>query len=247
MKLPIRDLPQYSLDLPVSGITVKYRPHTVKEEQIHNMATMSDNDQDKLEAVFQICENCVDYNIYNIFPAEVEYLFMKIKACSDTPKIQVAYEIQPEIDPESGENIHKNCGEEIITTFDINTDVEIMYDLDKMQEYATRNEDGSWVIDLKNDIKIQIRVRPLTEITDSSMYDLIESIIDEKEDTVMYREIDFNRDELTSWIENLPSTSFENFNNFMGMTPSCVAHLDFKCRCGKVHKEDEYGVLRFLV
>ena len=247
MKLPKRDLPQYSTDLPISGIKdVKYRPHTIKEEQILNMASLSDNESDRLAAVVQITENCVDYDIHTLFPAEVEYLFMKIKACSDTPKVPVIYTVDPEIDPETGKNIHEDCGDSIESTFDINEDVYIE-DKNEMSKYATRKSDGTWIIDLKQGIKLQVRVRPLTEVSDTTIYDLTESIIDEVADTVSYKDIDFNRDEFLEWIDNIDSSAFSDFKAFMEATPSCVANLSFKCKCGKVYKEKEYGVLRFLV
>ena len=206
MKLPIRDLPLYSVYLEASDITVKYRPHTVKEEQILNMASLSDSESEKLEAVFQICENCIDYDIYKLYPAEIEYMFMKIKACSDSPKVPVVYTVDPEID-----------------------------------------KDGSWIIDLENEIKIQIRVKPLINIGHDAIYELLESIIDEKTDEVLYKDTDFNKEEIVEWVEKLPSSTFKNFNKFMDRSPTCVAHLKFKCKCGKVFEEKEYGVVRFLV
>lgn len=245
MKLPKRDLPRYSVYLEASDVTVKYRPHTVKEEQILNMASMGDDDEEKLQAVFQICENCVDYNIDELFPAEVEYLFMKIKACSDSPKVPVVYSIDPEIDTTTGKNKHENCGTEITSSFDINTDVKII--IKDMSAYGKRNKDGTWIIDLDDKLKLQIRVKPLTEISESSIFDLTVAIIDTEEDTVMYKDIDFNQDEFLDWISEMPSNVFNNFKKFMENTPSCVAELNFKCKCGKVIKETEYGVLRFLV
>ena len=245
MKLPIRALPQYTVHLPASDITVTYRPHTVKEEQILNMASMSDTDADKMAAVFQICENCVEYDITKLFPAEVEYLFMKIKACSDSPKVPVVYMIDPELD-ENGENIHKDCGESITSAFDINKDVEVVLNKD-IEKYATRGKDGTWIVDLKDGLKMQVRVKALIEVDDDSIYELVESIIDEVEDTVMFKEVDFNKEEFIEWVGSLSSYAFEDFNNFMASTPSCVAHLNFKCKCGKKIKEDETGVIRFLV
>ena len=38
MKLPKRDLPSYNIELPVSKKTVEYRPYTIKEEKIIEMA-----------------------------------------------------------------------------------------------------------------------------------------------------------------------------------------------------------------
>lgn len=245
MKLPIRTLPTYSIHLPASDVTVSYRPHTVKEEQILNMASLNDSPEDKLNAVFQICENCVDYDINKLFPAEIEYLFMKIKACSDSPKVPVIYNVEPEI--VDGKNIHEHCGNTINSAFDIDKDIEVVID-NEMEKYATRGKDGTWVIDLKEGIKIQIRVKPLIDINDDSIYELVESIIDEENDTIMFKDAnDFSKEEFTEWVGGLSSKSFDDFNKFMACTPKCVAHLKFKCKCGKVIKEDEEGLIRFLV
>lgn len=245
MKLPIRDLPQYSVHLPASDVKVSYRPHTVKEEQILNMATMSDNEEDKLRAVLQICENCVDYDLSKLFPAEIEYLFMQIKATSDTPKVPVVYSIEPELD-EDGNNIHKDCGDTIKSFFDINTDLKVNVD-SEMEKYATRGKDGTWIIELYDDIKIQVRIKPLTIIDDGAIFELTESIIDDKEDAVMFKDADFDKESFIKWVGSLPSTAFKNFNSFMEHNPRCVANIKFKCKCGKVVNEEVEGVVHFLV
>ena len=82
MKLPKRDLPLYKTDLEVSGIKdVQYRPHTIIEEQILNMAILSDEETDKLSAVVQIVENCVDIDINKIlwYYLFVGWLYERIK------------------------------------------------------------------------------------------------------------------------------------------------------------------------
>lgn len=248
MKLPKRELPVYSTDLKASGLkNIQYRPHTVKEEQILNMASLSDSDKDKLAAVKQIVENCVDYDVSTLFPAEIEYLFMKIKACSDSPKVPVIYTIVPEIDPKTGKNKHANCGETIETTFDIDKDI-VVEETGDMDKYATRAKDGSWLVDIGQSMQLQIRVKPLNaEVSESSIYELTESVIDEANDSIVYKGDDFNEEEFLEWIGSIDSSAFSKFKEFMNSTPSCVANLTFKCKCGEVYKEKEYGVLRFLV
>lgn len=251
MKLPKRDLPQYSVELPASGVTVKYRPHTVKEEQILNMAMMSDEDKDKIAAIFQITENCVDYDIHTLFPAEVEYLFMKIRATSDTSVIPVVYHIDRTETDAEGELVHnEDCLDTINSAFDINKDVKVVVDEKAMSKYATRAKSGGWVIELDTDLKMIINIRPLVDVNDDSLYELLECVIVEKgddEDEILYKDVDFNQEEFREWVEDLPSNAFDTFSKFMENIPKCQATLKFKCRCGKQYKETEEGILRFLV
>lgn len=251
MKLPKRDLPQYSVELPATGVTVKYRPHTVKEEQILNMAMMSDEDKDKIEAVFQITENCVDYDIQKLFPAEVELLFMKIRATSDTSVIPVVYHIDKTEEDADGKLIHnEDCPDTINSAFDINKDVKVVVDEKAMGKYATKAKTGGWIIKLDDDLKMVINIRPLVDVDDDSLYELLECVIVEKEggeEDLLYKDVDFTQEEFRDWVEGLPSNAFDKFSKFMEHIPKCQATLKFKCKCGHQYKEAEEGILRFLV
>lgn len=255
MRLPKRALPQYTIHLPVSKVDVKYRPHTVKEEQIINMAQMSDEDSDKLNAIFQIVANCTDYDTETLYPAEVELLFMRIRATSDTPKIPIEYTIMPEFDKD-GKNIHADCGETIKSAFDIVKDVEIVFDEDKMKEHAELAHDGGWIIDVGDGVKLKLRIRPIANGDETALYELVECIIDEKavdEETgetyeaISYKGEDYNMEEFMEWVNDMPSSAFNSFSAFMAEMPKCMATLRFKCRCGQVIEETEAGILSFLV
>lgn len=251
MKLPKRTLPQYTATLEASGVDVKYRPHTVREEQILNMAQMSDNEKDKIDAVFQIVENCVDYDIEKLFPAEIELLFMKIRATSDTPHIPIVYTVTPELD-EDGNNIHANCEEELKSTFDINKDIKIEFEEDEMLKYGKRNKDGSWLIDIGEGVSIAVRIKPIADINDDVLYELVEYIVDEEPEDpdsegIAYKDLDYNKEEFMEWINEMPSSAFQNFTKFVEHTPKCTAHIKFECTCGQVIEESESGILRFLV
>lgn len=253
MKLPKRDLPQYTTKLDASGVTVKYRPHTVKEEQIINMAMMSDEDKDKVSAILQIVENCVDYDITKLYRAEIEYLYMKIRATSDTSVVPVVYHIdRTEVDEKTGELVHKeDCPDVINSAFDINRDVNIEFDKSEMEKYAVKSKAGGWIIKLADDLRMVINIKPLVEESEDALYELLECVVvtDEEsgEDNILYKDTDFNNEEFREWIEDLPSSAFDDFSNFMIVQPACKAKLKFKCKCGKVYEEEEEGILRFLI
>jgi hypothetical protein len=60
------------------------------------MAQVSDSDNDKFKAIKQIIENCSDITTDKLHPADLQFLFLKIYAVSDTPNINVTYNIAAE-------------------------------------------------------------------------------------------------------------------------------------------------------
>ena len=99
-----------------------------------------------------------------------------------------------------------------------------------------------------NDSSIKIKINgTFTTTDDDTLYKLTECIIDEKEDTVSYKGVDYSKDDFNDWVNESPSTLFKNFETFMNLSPETQAELKFKCKCGKIFTEVETGVLRFLV
>ena len=58
MSLPKNDLPIFDIILPSNNKIIKFRPFLVKEEKILLMALESGKDEDIIEAIKQIINNC---------------------------------------------------------------------------------------------------------------------------------------------------------------------------------------------
>lgn len=101
MALPKIDLPIFEAVLPSTGVKVKYRPFTVKEEKILLVAGESDDAEQQILAIKQIANNCVyDIDVSTLAMFDLEYLLLLLRARSVDNNInfQIA-------DPDTGEDI----------------------------------------------------------------------------------------------------------------------------------------------
>ena len=86
MPLPTIEVPKYKTKIPSTGKMVTYRPFLVKEEKILLQALETgDGDEQLLEAIFQLLDNCIETK--NINPRELtnfdlEYLFLQLRSKS---------------------------------------------------------------------------------------------------------------------------------------------------------------------
>ena len=84
MALPKLGYPTFELELPSTGITIKYRPFLVKEEKVLLMALESKDEKQVVSAVKDLIKNCVITRIKvdNLPSFDLEYLFLKIRGAS---------------------------------------------------------------------------------------------------------------------------------------------------------------------
>ena len=91
MALPRVNTPTYSLDLPSTGETIKFRPFLVKEQKILMMAQDTKLDSDIADAMGKLVSSCtygsVDPTKAPMF--DIEYVFLKIRSKSVGSKIDL--------------------------------------------------------------------------------------------------------------------------------------------------------------
>ena len=81
MGLPKIDIVTFTTELPSNKQKIIYRPFLVKEEKILLMATKSDSQDDQLNAIKQIINNCVQTEIdVDKMPLfDLEWLFLQLR------------------------------------------------------------------------------------------------------------------------------------------------------------------------
>ena len=94
-KLIEKTTPRYNVTLPLSKRKLTYRPFLVKEEKVLLIST-ADLDQDDIagryKAIILLLENCTDLNdIGSLSPAEVDWLFVQIRARSVNNIVKASY------------------------------------------------------------------------------------------------------------------------------------------------------------
>ena len=82
MPLPKLAIPEYDLELPITGKKLSYRPFLVKEEKLLYLAMESQNDKEMIKAVKTIIKNCTSLKgkVEDLATFEIEYIYLKIRS-----------------------------------------------------------------------------------------------------------------------------------------------------------------------
>ena len=82
MPLPKLAIPEYEMELPVTGTKLSYRPFLVKEEKLLYLAMESQDDKQMIKAVKTIIKNCTSLKgkVEDLATFEVEYIFLRIRS-----------------------------------------------------------------------------------------------------------------------------------------------------------------------
>lgn len=263
MKLPKRSLPEFTTTLPVSNLKVTYRPYTIKEERILDLATMSDNTSDKFNALKQILENCCSVEIENLHPADVDWLYLKLYSVSESPEIQFNYSVDFNscgITDKTDELYKSTCPKEIKGTLNIDTQVSVV-GLDEMKKIGKkpRGDHNSRIIDLVDGIKLQLAYKTLdVDITDnqidvpSIIYELLVAVFAPNEEDSGVTDIipkeEFSLEEFKEFYSSFRPTDLEQLRDYFMNNARCVADLSVKCTtCNKQFNVQQTGLLNFLV
>jgi len=91
MALPKISQPSFSLTIPSSGKTVRYRPFTVREEKILLVAQSGGEKQDYIDAFKQMVTNCVldPIDVDTLASYDIEYIFLNLRAKSVSNVIEL--------------------------------------------------------------------------------------------------------------------------------------------------------------
>src|SRR6056300_156724 len=85
MALPkLNDVPYYTVVIPSTGVSTRYRPYLVKEEKVLLIALESGDMKQISNATIDLIKNCLEdnINIDSLSVFDIEYLFVKIRTKS---------------------------------------------------------------------------------------------------------------------------------------------------------------------
>lgn len=240
MSLPTVEQPRYALTLP-SGIEIKYRPFTVKEENILLLAKEHDDNEKVIEAIKQIVENCTftDKNPDDFTSFDLEYLFVNIRAKS------VGENLDLRIKCDDCENY---CG--------------VQVGLDEVE--VERHEGHTTTIQLSDTIGIQMKYPTLgmmqkilreqsgeSESQQSAresykpLIACMDSIYTEDE---LYPIKEQSEEEVLTWIESLTSSQRNAIVEFFNTIPSLKLELDYTCKtCDETKHKTLRGLNNFFI
>ena len=226
MALPKLTTPVYELVIPSNDEKIKYRPFLVKEEKLLLIAMESGKQEEVVEAVRGIVEECT-YNKLNLgsLPMfDVEYIFLNIRAKS-VGEISEVRMLCPD-DNETYANAEVNLSEVVVQVEEGHTNkIELT---DEMGMYMTYPTINSFV------------ATGITEVSASNMLSIIASCIaqiyDKKGEDV-YDSKDSTHKELVDFIEQLNSKQFAEVQKFFDTMPKLTHTVKIENPKTKVKSE----------
>ncbi len=228
MALPKIITPTYELVIPSTDEKIKYRPFLVKEEKILLLAMESGENNDIVQAIKDIVDECTFNKLKDklgLMPTfDVEYIFLNIRAKS-------VGEIA---------TLRLRCPDdyETIAKVDVNlTEIEVQTDEGHTNKIELTDEMG---IVMKYPTIDSFAVNGITEITASNMLDVIGTCIlqiYEQKGEKVYEAKDQTKKELSDFIEQLQSKHFKKVQQFFDTMPK-LKHI-IKVKNPKTKKESE--------
>ena len=219
MGLPTIAVPQYTLTVPSSGETLKYRPFLVKEEKILLIAMESENQTQIIDATKTIIESCVYGNIdVNNMPTfDLEYIFLQLRGKAKGEEIDLKYKCP-------------KCEEEIPILINID-DIQVQ----KKPEHTNNiklNDDLGVMMKYPN-IRLQHQIENLTDNKNKveALFLTIIKCIDciyDGENT--YPAKDHTEKEMTDFIESLTDKQFQKISQFFDTMPTLRHEIELNCK-----------------
>ena len=230
MPLPKIVTPQYTLDLPSTGKSIKYRPFLVKEEKILILALESEDVKQITSAIKQILKDCIitkGIKVEELPTFDIEYIFLHVRGrsvgeaieliitCSDDGTTEVPVkvfidEIQVQKDPDHSTDI--NLGDGLV----------LRMKYPSLNEFIKNNFDFS-----SNDVS-----------SIEKSFDIVSSCIDMVFNAdECWAASDCTKKELNDWIETLTSQQFKEVEKFFNTMPK-LAHT-FKVTNPNTKEESE--------
>jgi|APSaa5957512535_1039671.scaffolds.fasta_scaffold00506_16 hypothetical protein len=214
MALPKLAVPTYTLTIPSTGATVKFRPYLVGEEKILMLALESDNVNSMLLAITDVIDRCFIDNVVStrtLKMFDIEYIYSQLKSKSVGETSEVSYKCG-------------SCDEPNPLKFNLETDIAVS-NLDIME-----NKD----IKLSDTIGVKLKYPNITEVLkmeeSSDIITKLTHCIDYiYEGDIIYESADTSETELTEFVESFSSDQFEKVTGFLANVPKTTLKRTFTC------------------
>lgn len=239
MALPLSNTPTYTLIVPSTGETIKYRPFLVKEEKALLIAQQSEDPVVMVDTIKNVINACVHtedgFDVDKFATFDIEYVFAQIRAKSVGEIVELIFYCDDCVDDKAK--------------------VKLSFDLTKLQ--VEKSEGHTTKIDLYDDIGIVMKypnIETVTKLqnTDTSAVDQIFGIIADcidyiySSDQVFYAK-EHTKEELEQFLENMTSEQFGKVQKFFETMPKISQPVDYTCPvCGKDHHKVLEGIQSFF-
>jgi hypothetical protein len=236
MTLPMNNTPVYTLIVPSTGDTLKYRPFFVKEEKSLLIAQQSENNTIILDTVKQVIQSCAksELDIESLASFDIEYIFTQIRSVSVGEIVELSFKCDTCVD------------EKAVATITVNLqEIEIQKDPDHQAKIILFEDVG-----VKMKYPSLETLKRLESIDDDidAVFNIVASCIDYIFDSEeVHRTKDIPREEVITFIEQLTTEQFNKIQHFFRTMPRLISYINYTCPvCGKVHNKYMEGMSSFF-
>ena len=217
MALPVLTIPTYELEVPSTDEKIKYRPFLVKEEKILLIALESGKNEEIVQAVKTIVDECTfnKLKLGKMPMFDVEYIFLQIRAKS-VGEISTLSLLCPD-DGKTRAKVEVDLTEiRVQVDEEHNSKVELTDEMGMIMTYPN--------IDSTIDIGVNV-------INASNMLDVIVTCIEQiydKGGEEVHMAVDSTKKELTEFIEQLNTEQFKKVQKFFDTMPKLTKTVTVK-------------------
>ena len=235
MALPkLNDTPKYSVKIPSTQMTVRFRPFLVKEEKVLLLAMESDDTNDIILAILDTISACVADNIdvKKLTTYDVEYLFTQIRAKSVGETTSVNIECESCKEPNSVSIDINSINVEGLDG--INYNVQLSPDMQLELKHPTYS-------DIFNDPTIN------GEDTTETLFAMIRHSMKnlKTEDEIINLENE-SAENLDEFVGSMNTEQFDQVRQFIDTVPVLQYDVEFDCKCGTHNKKELRGIQSFF-
>ena len=240
MALPMMSTPTYTMVVPSSNETVKFRPFLVKEEKALLIAQQSEDMVTMIETLKSVIKSCVieSINVDKLAIFDLEYMFMTIRGKSVGETVDLVFPCD-EDHGELNEKARSNV------TVDLST-----ISVEKGEGHTNKIDlfDNVGVVMKYPTVDILKKLQGLDEEDLDKVFDIMALSIDYiyQGDEIFYGS-EQKPAELKQFIENLTSEQFVKVQKFFETMPKIRKQIEYTCPvCGKHHKKMLEGIQSFF-
>ena len=209
MPLPTIATPTYSLELPSTKKTIKYRPFLVKEEKLLVLALETESQKEITTAVKSVIKNCIQtrgVKVETLPTFDIEYLFLNIRGKS------------------VGEEVEVN----IVAPDDGVTQIPVIIDLDEIK--VVENPEHNRQIKINDELIMEMKYPSLEQFIKNN-FDVNESNFDQSfeliascvgkiySDDEVWSTDDVSKKEVIEFLEQMNSIQFKDIEKFFETMP----------------------------
>jgi len=209
MPLPTIATPTYSLELPSTKKTIKYRPFLVKEEKLLVLALETEDQKEITNAVKSVIKNCIQtrgVKVESLPTFDIEYLFLNIRGKS------------------VGEEVEVN----IVAPDDGVTQIPVTIDIDDIK--VTFNPEHNKQIKLNDELMMEMRYPSLDQFIKNN-FDINQSNFDQSFELIatcvekifseeeVWSTDDVSKKEVMDFLEQMNSIQFKEIEKFFETMP----------------------------